>query len=130
MGPKPRKIVPFLPKGGKPDTQDGILEQGTIGNLSYEVYKRGNIHIFDKARTTIFKKDCGLFEDALADAKIDKMSDGDSREIKGSGDNDTLVFKCVNGDIEWSLKKRSYPMLERLHGLLNKGKKSKNGTKD
>lgn len=120
---KKRKIIPFKSKGSKKTKKDqgDIIEHGKLGDLDFEVYSRGVIHITSKK--LIFKKDCNLFEDAIEELNLNELKDGDEVLIKGSGDNDHLVFKCVDDDIEISLRERGFEMLNRLRGILNRGKK-------
>jgi hypothetical protein len=134
-----QKIIPFLNKknslkvpvlfsmGPKPSKDGKIIDHGVLGSLEYEIYERGVIHIFDKSMR--FKKDIYIFEDEIKKAKIDNMDDGEEYEIKGSGDNDHLVFSKIDGDIKISLKKKGFEALNTLKNILNKGKQKLGGSK-
>jgi hypothetical protein len=124
------KILNFVPlskKDGKNTRKDekleeGVAETGNFGKLKYTVFKRGNLHIYDEKKNLTFKKDCGAFEDQIEDMNLDSLTEGESKTIKGCGDNDTLVFTCAEGDIKISLEKRKYSMLTKLRKLIKKGK--------
>jgi hypothetical protein len=127
------KTIPFfkskLSSSSKnnPGSEPEVIEQGSLGKLQFKVYKRGTgdvLHIFNKEETLNFKKDCSLFEDEIKKLNLDEMLDGESLSIKASGDNDTLVFTCAEDDIEISLERPSYPMVEKLRGIL-RGKNKK-----
>lgn len=123
----PKKLLEFKSKKGSgrrnSPANGPILDEGILGKLKYRVFKRGVIHIFNSAETLLFKKDCDVFESDVDKLKLNDLSDGNSSKIEGSGDNDTLIFSCKNGDIEIKLEKRSYGMLTRLKKILNGGKK-------
>ena len=113
---------PALSSLGPKKSDDGkIVDHGKLGNLDYEIYNRGVIHIFDKDGLR-FKKDIYIFEEEIKKISFDKMIDGDCREIKGSGDNDNLVFSKKDADIGISLKRKEFKALELLKDVLNKGK--------
>jgi len=125
---KKRSHSPSLQSKGSKKTLEGdILDYGTLGSLNYEIYKRGVIKIFDKADDLVFKKDINLFETEIVGIDFENMVD--AIVIKGSGDNDHLVFTKVDGDIEMSLKKRGFPAIETLRSALTKGKKLLNDQK-
>jgi len=120
-----KKILKFQSKSGegrKDPPKGEIIDEGTLGELKYRVFKRGNIHIFNKAETLLFKKDCDVFDSEVDKLNLNNLRDGESVKIEGSGENDTLVFACVKGDIEISLEKRAYNMLTKLKKILT-GKK-------
>lgn len=114
-------------KGSKKSSEGDILDHGTLGSLSYEIYKRGVIKIFNKADDLVFKKDISLFETEIVGIDFEDMMD--AIVIKGSGDNDHLVFTEVDGDIEMSLRKRGFHAIETLRSALTKGKKLLNDQK-
>jgi hypothetical protein len=134
-GMNSRKFIPFvkekkleLVSKGSLDSSDGeIIDQGTLGKLKYEIYKRGTIKITSDDNTLVFKKDINIFENEVRGLNFDSMlntpSSVNPQIIKGSGDNDHLVFSKVNGDIEISLKKREFSSIETLHNIIAKGKK-------
>ena len=115
------KILPFISKGAKTRKKEEIKDHGKLGTLSYEVFRRGVIHIFDGDLT--FKKDAALFEDALDAIDFDAMADGESHTIKGSGDNDNLVFRKERGVMDILLKKRGHDKIDKLKSILSRGKK-------
>jgi hypothetical protein len=125
MSEKKNNVVPFLTtkKSTKKDKENGIIEKGSFGELNYTVYSRGVIHLFDKENKNLFKKDCDLFENAIDKLNLNSLSEGDVRKIPGSGDNDTLVFTCVNGDIKLSLEKPEYNTVAKLKKILKLGYK-------
>lgn len=120
------EIIPFTFLGvSAKDKKEGIIEKGTISDVNYEVYSRGTIHIFDDKKNTLFKKDCELFEETIDKLNLNSLSEGDVRKIPGSGDNDTLIFTCENGDIKISLEKPEYGVITKLKKILNLNKKNK-----
>jgi len=121
------RIIPFKSKGPKPvDPSDGeVSDHGSIGSLQYEIYKRGCIHIFNRDRSMIFKKDCDVFEVLLKKMDFNNMSIGTVSTIPGSGDNDDLKIEVTDSDILLNLEKRTNPTLSKLFALLTKGKKKK-----
>lgn len=119
------KLLKFQSRGSHTSDKH-VIEQGNVGGLSYQIFKRGNIHIYDPAdQSLMFKKDCDLFEEALKKLDLKSLKDGDSKSIPGSGDNDTLVFTCANGDIQMSLNKRSYGVIDMLDKVIKTAKGSK-----
>ena len=117
------KLIPMLRSKGKPPENDEILDSGIIANLKYEVSKKGNIRIYEKDRC--FKKDADLFEDALNNLALDKMSEGDHLTIEGNGDNDDLVFTKKNGDINLSLSPKGFGVIGKLKEIIGKSRKRK-----
>lgn len=124
-----RKIIPIKTKKRKPVPQGSIIEEGSLSNLKYRVFKRGNIHIFNSARissggysaeTLLFKKDCEIFEKEVDNLRLNELKDGESKRIEGCGDNDTIIFSCKKGDIEITLEKRAYSMLSKLKRILTR----------
>ena len=120
-------IVRFSSKGPikkVDDVDDGeIIDHGKLGNLSYEVYKRGVIHIFTKSLK--FKKDCDLFEDEINDLELEEMEVGDHKMMKGSGDNDHLMFEHGEDGIVIKLEKRGHDLVAKLKSLISMGKNKK-----
>jgi hypothetical protein len=126
-GPTPAG-APGLSSMGPKKSDDGkIVDHGNLGNLNYEIYERGVIHIYDS--NLRFKKDIYMFEDELKRLNLEKMSDGGEVMIKGSGDNDHLVFSKESGEIKISLKKSEFEVMDTLKNILNKGKKLTGGSK-
>lgn len=123
--------TPALSSKGPKNSGDGkIVDHGVLGDLNYEIYERGVIHIFNDNRpgpgTLRFKKDLYIFEDEIKKVDFNKMIDV-GYEIKGSGDNDHLVFSKENGEIKISLKKREFEIMDTLKNILNNGKKLTGG---
>lgn len=119
--------IPFVPKDKNGPKTSDMIEEGNLGQLQFQVYKRGTgnvIHIFTKDKSRNFKKDCGPFEDEVKKLDLDALKEGESQVIKASGDNDSLVFTCDGDDIKIDLERQSYPMVERLRNIL-RGKKRK-----
>ena len=119
------KLIKFKSKGAKTSSDGDILDHGKFGAMSYEVYKRGVIHIFKKNSKLMFKKDCSIFEDEISEIDFDILSDGEEFVLEGSGDNDHLIFKKENGDISITLRKRGFKMIDKILETLNKGKQNK-----
>jgi hypothetical protein len=123
-------IVPFINSKGSKKTTDGeIVDHGKINDLQYEIYKRGVIHIFKNksAATCRFKKDIDSFDTAINKLDFEKLEDGKSLMIEGSGDNDNLIFTKKDDDINISLKAKGFKTIERLKEILNiKQKKAVN----
>ncbi len=119
------KVLPFRSRGPKKSNPDDgeILDHGKIGTLKYEVYKRGVIHIFSNSLT--FKKDCDTFEDEIDDLNLEDMEVGGHAMIKGSGDNDHIVFQNGEDGIEIKLEKRGHDLVAQLKSLIHRGKSKK-----
>jgi hypothetical protein len=114
--------VPALSSQGPKKSNDGkIIDHGTLGNLEYEIYERGVIHIFESSSSPLFKKDIYVFEDEIRGIDFDLLPEGEDHIIKGSGDNDHIVFTKENGDIKISLKHREFEALALLKSILTKG---------
>ena len=113
------KTIPFMSKGPKTDAKDGkILDHGDFGDLKYEVFSRNVIHIFDSK--LMFHKDIAAFEAEVEKIEFSKMGDGETVIIKGAGDTDNLVFKCVDGAMKIALTRRGFDMIDKLKSVLRK----------
>ena len=108
-----KKIIPFIKKAA-PE----IVENGDIGNLKYEVLKKGVIHIFDSSN--IFKKDCLEFDTEFEKNDFKNLSEGQTVLINGSGDNANLLFTKKNGNIEISLKPKEFSVIEKLKKIIKR----------
>ena len=118
------KLLKFKSNGKKALNTDGeVVDHGTIGNLQYEVYKRGVIHIFKNDLK--FKKDCDSFEIELEALDFDSMKCGSKFIIKGSGDNDHLIFEYADNEIILGLEKRGQNIINKLKSIVSKGKVKK-----
>jgi hypothetical protein len=106
------------------ENETGIVDSGSLGDLFYEIHKRGVIHIFDKDKTMIFKKDPDIFEKAIEALNLHTFNADETKTIKGSGDNDDLVFQCINGDIEIRLEKKTFGMIDKLKKVIGTAKNS------
>lgn len=116
-----------LDSKGSKSTQEGeVIDHGDMvsqaGTLKYEIYKRGLIKIWRQGDAGCFKKDINLFETELLKTDFDSLAEGQEVILKGSGDNDHLVFSKVNGDIVITIKKREFAAIELLQKVLSKGK--------
>ena len=137
-----KKVIPFIKsspatqspapsslaldsKGPKPSLDGAIVDHGKLGDLDYEIYGRGVIHIFDK--NFRFKKDIYAFETEVRSFNFQKLDEGQGFEIQGSGDNDHLEFTKDNGDIKISLKKRDFDAITMLKNILARGNKKLRG---
>lgn len=115
------KTIPFMSKGPKTDSKDGkVVDYGDLGDLHYEVFARNVIHIFND--DMMFHKDIATFEDEIAKINFPKMTDGESVTVKGAGDTDDLVFRCVDGTLKIELTKKGFDMINKLKSILKKGK--------
>lgn len=137
-----KKVIPFIKPGkqsvaggspvaleslGPKKSDDGkIVDHGTLGKLSYEVYDRNVIHIFDKDGLR-FKKDIYIFEDVIKSYDFERMLDGSEHLIQGSGNNDHLLFTKANGDIQITLKHREFEALGLLKSIITKGQRMLKG---
>ena len=124
------EVIPFksnkdLRKVRANEEDGAVIDSGKINDLAYEVYQRGCIHIYTEDKSLIFKKDCDLFENEILNLDLNNLTTGQVKIIKGSGDNDNLVFTCKDGDIKVTLEKRNYKMVEKLRTILGQGIKSK-----
>lgn len=117
------ELIPFKSKGPKIRDKENIVDHGQIGDLSYEVYARGVVHIFDKKLR--FKKDCTLFDQELDELDFEKLKEGQEYLITGSGDNDDLTFKKENGDIKIILKVKEFEIINKLKNILGMRKNKK-----
>ena len=131
-----KKVIPFTKqdknpvvaldsKGPKPSLDGKIVDHGSLGDLNYEVFARGVIHIYDHYLR--FKKDIYIFEDELRKLDFDNLSDGKSLTIQGSGDNDHLVFTKDNSDIKITLAKRDFNAISLLKDIIARGNKKLRG---
>ena len=112
-----RNMIPFKSKGLK--KEDGsVVDHGDLGSLQYEVFSRGVIHIFDGKRT--FKKDCNILQDELENIDFRKLDENKEIQIDGSGDNDHLVFKKKDGEIEVCLRERGIEVINKLKSILRR----------
>lgn len=131
------KLIPFQSKGAKKTkllgkTDGEIIDHGVIDSLDYEVYKRGAnsdtpilvLHIIQKAsgkkKELRFKKDADVFKSELEAINFDDMSNGDRHEIKGSGDNDNLIVKKMDGEFTFELKKRGLDIIDKVKHIIEK----------
>ena len=120
----PKKVLQFVSKTSTKKTKNGdIVEHGTICGLNYEVYKRGVIHITDKKLK--FKKDCDIFEDEINKMDFESLADKEEIVLKGSGENDHLIFTKKDGDVDMKLKRREFSTISKLKSLLSKNKEKK-----
>lgn len=123
MAQSPRVIKFIQNKKAPVEDNDDVIESGRVGDLNYEVFRRGNIHIYDKKLR--FKKDAELFEEEFRKLNFDAMKDDEKHVLKGCGDNDDLVFTKTDGEIKMFLKKRSFETISKLFDIINKGLSSK-----
>lgn len=121
----PGSTVVLESKGPKKSNDGKIVDHGTLGDLSYEIFERGVIHIFDKSLK--FKKDIYTFEDEVKGHDFQIMQEGDCFTIFGSGDNDHITFTRENGDFKISLKKRDFEAIGLLQSIIKKGKQKLTG---
>ena len=112
-------------KGPKKSNDGKIVDHGNLGDLSYEIFERGVIHIFDKSLK--FKKDIYAFEGEVKGHDFQIMQDGDCFTIFGSGDNDHITFNKENGDFKISLRKRDFEAIGLLQSIIKKGKQKLTG---
>lgn len=115
------KVLSFLPS--RTPSEKDIFEEGKLGALDYKVFKRGVVHISSKG--FVFKKDVDLFETEVSALDLNNMKEGKEKRIKGSGDNDDLVFRCKSDDIEVTLEHKQYSTVEKLKGILFRGRQKK-----
>lgn len=110
------KMLKFIDKGRKKTVDGDISSHGKLGDLDYKIYDRGVIHIYKD--NLLFKKNMDVFQDEIDEIDFDKLKEGKSHILHGSGDNDYMVFTRKDGDIEVSLKKRTYDIIEKLKNIL------------
>jgi hypothetical protein len=116
---KKDKVIPFKDKKAK--NKKEVSLKGTIQKLKYEVYyELATLHIYDDK--LLFKKDLKIFEDELTNLDFNTLKENETFIIKGSGDNDSLIFCKKEGDIVLSLKKREFKIIEQLKNILNRSK--------
>lgn len=128
------KVLSFVNNKKKVDPKKSpsnysVLSDGKLGSLSYDIHNVGGVmntlHVTDGKLK--FKKNFDDFEDKFSGLNPDSMTDGDTYVITGSGDNDNLIFTKKDGDIEISLEKKGFEILDKLRSILNHGKSSKKG---
>jgi hypothetical protein len=107
-----------LPIGNKKNSEQGLIEEGVIGDLKYKLFNRGNIHLTDGVN--IFRKDCLAFKTAIANHDYEKMRDGESFEIPGAGDTDPLVIFKENGDFKLRLGGKVPQIIVQLRDILGR----------
>lgn len=105
-------------KKKEPPKEKGLLEEGSLGDLKYKLFDRGNIHITDGVNT--FKKDCMAFKAALAGRDYEKIKEGESFEVSGAGDTDPLFVFKKKGEIKLRLGGKIPPIIVKLKGILDK----------
>jgi hypothetical protein len=111
-----RNIIPLKRK--EPSKEKGLLEEGTIGDLKYKLFDRGNIQITDGVN--IFRKDCTAFKGSLAGRDYEKLKNGDSFEISGAGDTDPLIIFREKDEIKIRLGGKIPPIILKLIDILGK----------
>jgi hypothetical protein len=122
---KKQSLIPFKQNPSKQNPDSDVIESGIIGDLEYAIYKRGVIHIFNKEKTKIFKKDPDLFEDSLNTINFKDVINGEAARIPGSGDNDDLVFFSKDGIINVTLEERCNPLIKKLKEVISKARNQK-----
>ncbi len=122
---KKKNVLEFKSKRkvSKKSREQNVVEEGKISGLTYKVFKRGVVHITDGK--LLFKKDCDLFEDAINELDLNSLKEDDVKKIPGSGDNDTLIFTCKDGDIVISLERPEFSMMAKLKSIIGIAKKTK-----
>lgn len=111
------KFLKLAPTVKKP-VEKGLIEEGTIGDLKYKLFDRGNIHITDGVN--LFRKDCSAFKAALAGRDYEKMSEGSSFKVPGAGDTDPLFVFKEKGEIKLRLGGKIPPIIVKLKEILDK----------
>jgi hypothetical protein len=107
-----------LPLNKKEAVEKGLIEEGTIGDLKYKLFDRGNIHLTDGVN--IFRKDCMAFKAALSGLDYEKIKEGSSHEIPGAGDTDPLVIYKENGDFKLRLGGKVPQVIVKLREILGR----------
>ena len=115
-----KSIIPFKGKGPKTTDDGDIIEHGEIGDLKFSVYKRGVIHIAEDDSSLVFKKDIETFDVELGNIDFEKIKNGQEFVMKGSGENDHLVFYSHKDEIKLKLQSRSLVVIEKLKTILRK----------
>lgn len=116
-------LLQFKSKGKRRTrkSEGELVDHGEIGGLYYDVFQRGVIHIKDNV-SKCFKKDIDQFEQCLDSFDFEDMDDREEFFIEGSGDNDDLIFTKKDGEIVLSLKKKSFSVIDKLKGIINKAR--------
>jgi len=124
MGKITKPIIPMISKKLTGKEKDEILEKGRIGDLNIAVMKRGVIHIWNKTKypNILFKKDPELFQEELDKIDFAELAVGESVKIEGSGDNDHLIFKLVDGNLVPSLEKRKFGVISKIESFIKRAK--------
>lgn len=107
-----------LPSSKKKIVEKGVVEEGTIGDLKYTRFDRGNIQLTDGVNT--FRKDCFEFKAALAKHDYDSIIEGGSFEIPGAGDTDSLVIFKEDGDFKLRLGGKVPQIIVQLRDILGR----------
>jgi len=101
----------------KAPKEKGLLKEGTIGDLKYKIYDRGNIHITDGIN--IFRKDREQFKKALLKKDYEKINEGGSFEIPGAGDTDPLIIYKEDGEFKLRVGVAIPPIIAKLKKILD-----------
>jgi hypothetical protein len=126
-----KKTLALVSNGPKKSNDGTIVDHGSLGDLDYCIYSRRIIIIRDPENTDlVFKKDIDLFQTELGKIDFNSMVDGDEFVIKGSGDNDNIVFIKHAGEINISIRKREFSAVESLKNILSAGKKKLGNSKE
>lgn len=113
-----RNVVNLPVRGQKKVIKEkGLLKEGTIGDLKYKIYDRGNIHITDGI--SVFRKDCDQFKKVLLKKDYEKISEGGSFEIPGAGDTDPLVIYKEGGEFKLRVGVAIPPIIAKLKKILD-----------
>jgi len=115
MTSKKRNILNLPVKA--PQKEPGLIEEGTIGDLKYKVFDRGNIHITDGERT--FKKDRKVLKELLSRCKFEGEKVGYVLEIPGAGDTTKLRITKEESDVRLSLGDVMPPTVSKLIKILD-----------
>lgn len=123
-----QNVIPFIKtskKGPKRSRDGDVIDHGEICGLQYEVYRRGNVHVFDS--NLRFKKDADVFWKKLVEVDIQGEEE---YVIPGAGDTDDLVFSNdTRGNVVLTLRRKGVAVIDQLKKVVNKGRKSKQEAK-
>jgi hypothetical protein len=94
-----------------------ILKEGTIGDLKYKIFDRGNIQISEGDK--IFRKELTILERVLSETNYETMKEGDSIKIDGAGDTDPLFIYKEKGVIGLRLRKNLPVIINELLSIID-----------
>jgi hypothetical protein len=102
----------------KTKAEEGVIEEGNLGELNYKLFNRNNIQITDGYN--LFRKDCSVFIEELLKHHYSNMHEGQAIEILGAGDTDSFIITKVGNNVVFKLGETLPSALIKLMEILEK----------